>query len=123
VPLKHARDLTLSLGAAAGNGIGIVWRDSRIPSPSRKLVAYYDAEMAAGRDAVEHAGSMYRRTLAWLRHPLRRVENEAEHLLEIERAGESAETPAIAIFGIILFLLPIVLVILGLAFAAYYLAG
>jgi hypothetical protein len=83
----------------------------------------YDAPMAAGRDAVRHAGSIYRRALPWLRHPVRQVEAEAEHLLEIEQKGESAETPLVAIFGIILFLLPIVLLILGLAFAAYYLAG
>jgi hypothetical protein len=58
-----------------------------------------------------------------LRHPVRGVEAEAEQLLEIEREGKSAETPVIAILGIILFLLPIVALILGLAFAAYYLAG
>jgi hypothetical protein len=53
---------------------------------------------------------------------VRGIEAEAEHLREIERKGESAETPVIAIVGLILFLLPIVLLILGLAFAAYYLA-
>ena len=41
---------------------------------------------------------------------------------EIEREGESAETPLVAILGVILFLLPIVLLVLGLAFAAYFLA-
>lgn len=79
--------------------------------------------MAVGRDAARHAGALYRKTLPWLRHPVRGVEAEAEHLLEIEREGRSAETPVIAILGIILFLLPIVALILGLAFAAYYLAG
>jgi Xaa-Pro aminopeptidase len=78
--------------------------------------------MAAGRDAARHAGSIYRRAFARLRHPVREIEAEAEHLHQVERAGESAETPAIAIFGIVLFLLPIVLVILGLSFLAYYLA-
>jgi hypothetical protein len=53
---------------------------------------------------------------------VRAIEAEAEHLLEVEREGESAATPLIAILGIILFLTPIVLAILGLAFAAYYLA-
>jgi len=78
--------------------------------------------MAASRGAVSHAGTIYRRTLTWLRHPFRGVKDEAEHLHDIERSGESAETPAIAIFGLILFLLPIVLLVLGLSFAAYYLA-
>ena len=78
--------------------------------------------MAAGSDAVRHAGSLYGRTFKWLRHPVRGVEAEAEHLREVERAGESGETPFIAILGIILFLIPIVAVVLGVAFAAYYLA-
>jgi TRAP-type mannitol/chloroaromatic compound transport system permease small subunit len=48
---------------------------------------------------------------------------ELEHLQEVEHEGTSAATPLVAILGIILFLLPIVALILGLAFAAYYLAG
>jgi hypothetical protein len=79
--------------------------------------------MAAGKDAVLHARARYGKTFARFRHPLRKIEAEAEHLREIERAGESAETPFVAILGIILFLLPIVVVVLGLAFAAYYLAS
>jgi hypothetical protein len=79
--------------------------------------------MAAGRHAARHAGTLYRKTFGWLRHPVREIEAEAEHLLEIEREGERAETPLIAILGVILFLLPIVALILGLAFAAYFLAG
>jgi hypothetical protein len=78
--------------------------------------------MATGSEAARHAGAIYRKTLRWLRRPVRAVEAEAEHLIEIEREGESAETPLVAILGIILFLLPIVLLILGLAFAGYYLA-
>jgi hypothetical protein len=79
--------------------------------------------MAVGRDAARHAGALYRKMLPWLRHPVRGVEAEAQHLLEIEREGKGGETPVIAILGVILFLLPIVALILGLAFAAYYLAG
>ena len=60
--------------------------------------------------------------LAWLRHPVREVEAEAHHLHEIEREGERGETPFIAILGMVIFLLPIVVLVLGLAFAAYYLA-
>jgi nitrogen fixation/metabolism regulation signal transduction histidine kinase len=78
--------------------------------------------MAVGREAVRHARSLYGRTFTWLRHPVREVEAEAEHLREVERVGESGETPFIAILGIVLFLIPIVAVVLGVAFAAYYLA-
>jgi nitrogen fixation/metabolism regulation signal transduction histidine kinase len=79
--------------------------------------------MAAGGDAARHAGSLYRKAFARFRRSVREIEAEAEHLREVERRGESAETPFIAIIGIILFLLPIVALVLGLAFAAYYLAG
>jgi hypothetical protein len=78
--------------------------------------------MAAGRDAARRAGTLYRKVFTRLRHPVREVEAEVEHLLEVEQEGESGETPFIAIAGIILFLLPIVVLVLGLAFAAYYLA-
>ena len=78
--------------------------------------------MAASKDAARHAGTLYRRSFGSLRRPVRAIEAEAKHLHEVEREGESAATPFIAILGIILFLTPIVLAILGLAFAAYYLA-
>ena len=78
--------------------------------------------MAAVRDAARHAGTLYRKAFAWLRRPVRAVEAEAHHLHEVEREGESGETPFIAILGIVIFLLPIVLLVLGLTFAAYYLA-
>jgi hypothetical protein len=77
--------------------------------------------MAAGRDAVRHARARYGRTFARVR-PVRKIEAEAEHLVEVEREGESGETPFVAILGVILFLLPIVAIVLGLAFAAYYIA-
>ena len=70
--------------------------------------------------AFRHAAGHYRRTFARLRHPLRRVEAEALHLHRIERKGESAETPLIAIIGLRLFLLGPLLLVLGLALAAYY---
>jgi hypothetical protein len=78
--------------------------------------------MAAGKDAARHAGTLYRNAFARLRRPVREIEAEVDHLREVEREGESGETPFIAILGIILFLLPIVALVLGLAFAAYYLA-
>jgi hypothetical protein len=77
--------------------------------------------MAVGRDAARHAGTRYRKAFNRFRHPVREIESEVEHLREVEQEGESGETPFIAILGIILFLLPIVVVVLGLAFAAYYL--
>ena len=79
--------------------------------------------MAATRDALGHARARYGRTFARARHPVRRIEAEAEHLRAVEREGESGETPFVAILGVVLFLLPIVAVVLGLAFAAYYVAG
>jgi hypothetical protein len=78
--------------------------------------------MAAGRDAARHAGTLYRKAFGSLRRRAREIEAEAEHLLEVEAEGESEATPLIAILGIIVFLTPIVLLILGLAFGAYYLA-
>ncbi len=78
--------------------------------------------MAAVRDAATHAGSLYRKTFPFLRHPVHEIEAEAGHLHEIEQRGESAATPAIAFLGLLLFLLPIFLVMLGIAFAAYYIA-
>ena len=75
--------------------------------------------MSLGRQAMQHAGGRYRRLL---RRPVEAVEAQAHHLIEVERAGESGETPFIVLIGIVLFLLPIFGVIVGLAFAAYYLA-
>jgi hypothetical protein len=49
------------------------------------------------------------------------AEHEAEHLLEIAEAGESAETPAIVLGMIILALLPVFAIMLGAALLAYYL--
>jgi hypothetical protein len=78
--------------------------------------------MAAGRDAAAHAGTLYRKAFGFLRRPVQAIEAEAEHLLEVEREGEDETTPFIAIVGLIFFLTPIVLLILGLSLAAYYLA-
>ena len=82
----------------------------------------YHGVVAESRNAAEHAGTLYRRAFSWLRHPVKRLEQEAGHLHEVEQAGESGVTPLIAIAGIILFLLPIVAIVLGLSFAAYFLA-
>ena len=79
--------------------------------------------MATGNEATKQAGALYRKTFSFLRHPVRKAEDEAGHLHDVEVAGESAETPIIAIGGLILFLIPIFLLIVGLSFAAYYLAN
>ena len=75
------------------------------------------------RAGVRHAGSLYGRTFRWLGKPVRKAEAEAEHLHEIEQAGESPETPLVAFLGVFLFLLPIFLIMLGLALLAGHIAG
>lgn len=77
--------------------------------------------MGVVKDAVRHAGSRYRRMFAWRLRPVRGIEEEAHRLHEVERVGESAETPYIAMLGLLFFLGSVFLVMVGLAFAAYYL--
>jgi hypothetical protein len=72
--------------------------------------------------ATSHAAGLYRKAFNGIKQPFRKLEAEAHHLEEVERAGESAETPLIVFLGVFLFLLPIFALMLGLAFAAYYLA-
>jgi hypothetical protein len=79
--------------------------------------------MGASARATKRAGGLYRRTFDALRHPVRKIEAEAHHLLELEEAGESGETPFIAILGVILFLLPIFALMLAIILSVYYLAG
>jgi hypothetical protein len=76
-----------------------------------------------GRAGTRHAGSLYRRAFRGALHPIRKIEAETHHLRQVERVGDLGQTPFIAILGIFLFLLPIVGLIVGLAFAAYYLIG
>ena len=73
-------------------------------------------------EMARHAGKRYRRLLRQAERPAEALEAEARHLHEVEQRGEAGSTPFIAIGGLILFLLPIVLVSTGIAFAAYYLA-
>jgi hypothetical protein len=73
-----------------------------------------------GRATVRHAGSLYGTMFRWALRPIRKVEAEAHHIHEVERAGDSGETPFIAILGVFLFLLPIFGLMLGLAIAASY---
>lgn len=62
-------------------------------------------------------------TSSWWATPVKNLETEARHLLEIEEEGSAGETPFIAIATVVLFLLPIFLLMLGLVFAAYYLTS
>jgi hypothetical protein len=77
--------------------------------------------MGTAADATRHAGGLYGRTFGWLRRPLRKVEDEAHHLREVEQVGASAETPFIAMLGLALFLVPLAAVLIGLGFGAAYL--
>jgi hypothetical protein len=74
-------------------------------------------------EMARHAGSLYRRLLRQAQRPAEKLEAEARHLHDVEQRGEAGATPFIALGGLILFLLPIFLVLLGIAFAAYYLAA
>jgi len=78
--------------------------------------------MSVARGAMRHARGLYRKVFAAVSRSVRKVEEEAHHLQEVEAAGESPETPLIAFLGIFLFLAPIFALFVGLAFAAYYLA-
>ena len=76
-----------------------------------------------GRAGIRHAGSLYGRMFRWVLRPIRKVEAEAHHIREIEQAGDSGETPFIAMLGVILFLLPIFAFMVGVAIAAAHIAG
>lgn len=79
--------------------------------------------MSVGMQGVRHARNRYRKLFDALLRPVRKVEAEAHHLHEVERTGENAETPLIAILGLLLFLVPIFLLMLGLALGAAWLIG
>ncbi|MGZ4353272.1 MAG: hypothetical protein ACXVZL_03055 [Gaiellaceae bacterium] len=48
---------------------------------------------------------------------------ELHHLHDVAEKGDAGATPAIALGEVLLFLIPVIAVVLGVAFAAYYLAG
>jgi hypothetical protein len=79
--------------------------------------------VAAGKEAVKHAGGLYRRLFRTLLRPIHGAEHEAHHLHEIEQEGASGATPLIAILGLILFLGSIFIVLLALALLANHLAS
>jgi hypothetical protein len=100
-------------------------RETRSSSKPRRFAGPKGWELRMGvvMASARYAVRRYRRTLARFTHALRRLEAEERHLHEVERAGESAETPYIAVLGLLLFLGPIFLLMVGIAFAAYYLAA
>jgi hypothetical protein len=77
--------------------------------------------MAVTSRSARHAAGLYGKSWRAVRRRARKIEAEAEHIVEVERKGESGETPFIAILGVLLFLLPIVALLLGISFGAYYL--
>ena len=85
--------------------------------------ASYHRVVSTANSATRHAGSLYRRLFAFVRHPVRKIEDEAHHLREVEDRGESGETPLIVFLGVILFILPIFLVMLVIIYGAYVIAG
>jgi hypothetical protein len=58
-----------------------------------------------------------------LRHPIRSAVREAHVLAEVEKAGDSPETPLLAIVGVMSVVLPIGAVMMVLAFTAAWLFG
>jgi hypothetical protein len=53
-------------------------------------------------------------------HPIHDVVEEVKHLEHEAEVGESARTPAILVGGVGMFVIAVVIVILALAFTAYY---
>jgi hypothetical protein len=48
---------------------------------------------------------------------------ELHHLHDVAEKGDAGATPAIALGEVLLLLIPVIALVLGVAFAAYYLAG
>lgn len=55
-------------------------------------------------------------------HDIQAIAREAHHLHDVERLGESAETPLIAILGLVLLFACAFVIMTALAFGAYYAA-
>jgi hypothetical protein len=51
------------------------------------------------------------------------VRDEVAHLHELEVEGESAATPVVALVEVVLFLIPVLVLIAAVTFAAYYLGA
>jgi hypothetical protein len=57
------------------------------------------------------------------RHPVRAAEQEAEHLRKIADEGENPRTPAILVGTVLLFIVPIVALLIALAFTVAHFVG
>jgi hypothetical protein len=57
----------------------------------------------------------------FIQHPVRVVESEVHHLREVERDGQSAETPLIALAAVAAALLPLAALMMVLAFGIAWL--
>jgi hypothetical protein len=79
--------------------------------------------MNAPAKAAHHAAPLYRRPFAAARHELDALESEARRLHQVELEGQSPSTPFLALFGLVLFLMPLFCVVLGLALLAAWIAG
>lgn len=77
--------------------------------------------MGVWSDSAEHARGRYAKAFGRLKHPVTAVEAEAHHLHEVESAGESGETPYIAILGLFLFIAPIFIAFVAIVLAVYFL--
>lgn len=55
-------------------------------------------------------------------HHIHAIARKAHHLHEVERLGESAETPLIAILGLVLLFACAFVIMTALAFGAYHVA-
>ena len=79
---------------------------TRAPRTRGDSIAPLPWSRGGGQERSRPRRHLYRRALSWLRHPVKRLEEEAEHLHKVEQAGESEVTPFIAIAGLILLPTP-----------------
>jgi hypothetical protein len=63
----------------------------------------------------------YRRVGRLILRPVRGVDLEVHRLHQVEQAGDSGETPFIAVAGLLVFLVSVFVLMLGVSFLAYYL--
>ena len=79
--------------------------------------------MTAVGTASKRAARRWGRVLGAVPNARSAVEREAHHLHEVEVAGESPAAPLIAILEVGLFLLPILVALIAIAFVAAHYFG
>ena len=114
--------LVLALGFLAS--VAIAYRARRsVPRDGASSAGLEPERPGRGRVTGAPGGRGGGRTLNTALRPIRGTESEVLRLWAIEQEGAAAETPFVATFGLAVFvLLPVYLVMLSFAFAAYYLA-